>query len=300
MVLGTVRERGSCGNTGRRLATSTTGQAARTHLTIGLRGWATSRWTAPGRLPAARTRRRAAASHGAADGPDFRTRLPRPRTRRGAWPDEEPLARATLPRGPGPRALRADWMLPATLGAARKRALGLIADWPWLAPADLGALLGVSARQVSQLLQPLREASLVDRVAGRLVLSDRGLALLARRDRSAANLALRRWSARPLDPHAPLTWRNIASPLLLHSRPVGCLRAPCCQRSPAPVACAAPSGWRTADGGPFVRKDQASRVACGGGHAAARDVEPVCAVRAAGPLTVLVLADRCVAEILPT
>ena len=130
--------------------------------------------------------------------------------RRGAWPEEEPLARATVPRDLGPRDLRADWMLPATLGAARKRALGLVADWPWLAPADLGALLGVSARQVSQLLQPLREASLVARVQGRLVLRDRGLALLARRDRSAANLALRRWSARPLDRDAPLSWRNVA------------------------------------------------------------------------------------------
>ena len=112
--------------------------------------------------------------------------------RRGAWPEEEPLARATVPRDLGPRDLRADWILPATLGAARKRALGLIADWPWLAPVDLGTLRGVSARQVSQLLHPLREASLVARVAGRLVLRDRGLALLARRDRSAANLALRR------------------------------------------------------------------------------------------------------------
>ena len=130
--------------------------------------------------------------------------------KRGAWPEEEPLARTTAPRDLGPRDLRADWMLPTTLGAARKRALGLVADWPWLAPADLGALLGVSARQVSQLLQPLQEASLVARVAGRLVLRDRGLALLARRDRSAVNLALRRWSARPLDREAPLSWRNVA------------------------------------------------------------------------------------------
>ena len=130
--------------------------------------------------------------------------------RRSVWPEEEPLTRAAVPRDLGPRDLPADWMLPATLGAAWKRALGVIADWPWLAPADLGALLGVSARQVSQILHPLREASLVARVAGRLVLSDRGLALLARRDRSAANLALRRWSARPLDQDAPLTWRNVA------------------------------------------------------------------------------------------
>ncbi|MCY4639769.1 MAG: replication-relaxation family protein, partial [Chloroflexi bacterium] len=65
------------------------------------------------------------------------------------------------------------------------------------------------ARQVSQLLQPLREASLVTSIGGRLVLSDRGLTLLARRDRSAANLARRRWSARPLDRDAPPAWRNV-------------------------------------------------------------------------------------------
>ena len=116
--------------------------------------------------------------------------------------------RATL--GPGDVRGTPDWMLPATLGAARKRVLGLVADWPWIAPADLAALLGVSARRVAQLLQPLREASLIERASGRLVLSDRGLTLLARRDRSAANLARRRWSARPLDPHAPPTWRNVA------------------------------------------------------------------------------------------
>ena len=47
-------------------------------------------------------------------------------------------------------------------------------------------------------------------MGGRLVLSDRGLALLARPDRSAAHLARRRWSARPLDPDAPLTWRKVS------------------------------------------------------------------------------------------
>ncbi len=130
---------------------------------------------------------------------------------RGAWPEEQPRARAIVPRDIHARGLREapDWMLAALLGAARKNALGLIADWPWIEPAALRALLGVSARQVSQLLQPLREASLVTSVGGRLVLSDRGLTLLARRDRSAANLARRRWSARPLDPDAPPTWRNV-------------------------------------------------------------------------------------------
>ncbi|MCY4393072.1 MAG: replication-relaxation family protein, partial [Chloroflexi bacterium] len=130
---------------------------------------------------------------------------------RRAWPEEQPRARAIVPRDIHAHGLREapDWMLPALLGAARKNALGLIADWPWIEPAALRALLGVSARQVSQLLQPLREASLVTSVGGRLALSDRGLTLLARRDRSAANLARRRWSARPLDPDAPPTWRNV-------------------------------------------------------------------------------------------
>ena len=126
-----------------------------------------------------------------------------------AWPQEEALARAAFPRDLRARDLREDWMLPATLGAAQKRALGLVADWPWIAPAHLGALLGVSDRRVFQLLQPLREASLVEPVRGRLALSDRGLASLARRDRAAVHLALKRWSAAPLDPDAPLTWRNV-------------------------------------------------------------------------------------------
>jgi len=126
-----------------------------------------------------------------------------------AWPEEAPLARTTVPRDLRRRDLREDWMLPVALGAAQKRALGLVADWPWIAPTHLGALLGVSARRVSQLLQPLREASLIATAQDRLALSDRGLASLARRDRAAVHLALKRWSAAPLDPHAPLAWRNV-------------------------------------------------------------------------------------------
>ncbi len=129
-----------------------------------------------------------------------------------AWPQEEPLARATVPRDLHLAELhRAPvWLLPALLRPAEKRVLGLIADWPWIAPAHLGGLLGVSARRVSQLLQPLEEAVLANRVSGRLVLGDRGLELLARRDRSAVHLARARWSARPLDPAAPLAWRNVS------------------------------------------------------------------------------------------
>ena len=131
---------------------------------------------------------------------------------RRAWPREEPLARATVPRDLPPVELRRApiRLLPALLRPAEKRVLGLVADWPWIAPAHLGGLLSVSPRRVSQLLRPLEEASLTDRVAGRLVLGDRGLELLARRDRSAVHLARARWSARPLNASAPLAWRNVS------------------------------------------------------------------------------------------
>ena len=100
-------------------------------------------------------------------------------------------------------------MLPSRLGGAQKRVLGLVADWPWIAPAHLGGLLGVSARRVSQLVQALEGAGLARRAGGRLALADRGMASLARRDRAAVHLALKRWSAEPLDPQAPLAWRNV-------------------------------------------------------------------------------------------
>ena len=131
--------------------------------------------------------------------------------RRGAWPEEEPLARATVPRDLRTRDLRQtpDWMLPAALGAGGKRVLGLIADWPWIGRRDLAGLAGVSSQRVSQVLAPAAEAGLLTREASRFALSDRGLALLARRDRSAVHLALGRWSAAPLDREAPRTWRNV-------------------------------------------------------------------------------------------
>ena len=130
----------------------------------------------------------------------------------GAWPGEEPLTRVTVPRDLRETELSAApaWLLPSRLCPAEKRALDLLADWPWIAPAHLGGLLGVSAGRVSQLTGGLEAAGLVARVSGRLAVSDRGLALLARRDRAAAGLARRRWSARPLDPGAPLHWRNVS------------------------------------------------------------------------------------------
>ena len=130
----------------------------------------------------------------------------------GAWPGEQPLVRFTVPRDlreTEPHAAP-PWMLPSLLSPGEKRALDLLSDWPWIAPAYLGGLLGVSAGRVSQLAGALENTGLAARVCGRLVASDRGLDLLARRDRAAASLARRRWSPRPLDPDAPLTWRNVS------------------------------------------------------------------------------------------
>ncbi len=131
----------------------------------------------------------------------------------GAWPEERPLKRASLPPplpDPGERDTP-DWLLPSAIGLASKRALDLVGDWPWITPHDLGGLLGVSGRRVAQLVLPLADTGLLTRAGGgRLALSDRALALLARRDRAAVGLARRRWSVEPSDPNGPLTWRNVS------------------------------------------------------------------------------------------
>ena len=104
-------------------------------------------------------------------------------------------------------------LLPALLKPAEKRALDLLSDWPWLQPAHLGQLMGVGRTRLYRVLERIKELRLVivTSAAGRrcLALSDRGLAMLARRDRTAVGLARQRWSAAPVKPEVPLTWRNV-------------------------------------------------------------------------------------------
>ena len=104
-------------------------------------------------------------------------------------------------------------LLPALLKPVEKRALDLLSDWPWLAPAHLGQLMGVGRTRLYQVLERIRQLGLVIAVDAEghrcLVLSDKGLAVLARRDRTAVGLARRRWSAAPVKPEVPLTWRNV-------------------------------------------------------------------------------------------
>ena len=103
--------------------------------------------------------------------------------------------------------------MPAALKPAEKRALDLIFDWPWMLQEDLAGLMAVSDRRTSQIVTPLEGFGLAVRVpdaGGRLALTDRGLALLARRDRTSVAVARKRWSVTPIDPEDPYTWRNVS------------------------------------------------------------------------------------------
>ena len=75
-------------------------------------------------------------------------------------------------------------------------------------------MLGVRRSRLSGVLQRLEGLGLVVVLqvesCRRLALDDRGLAMLARRDRAAMGAARKRWSVAPIDPQAPLTWRNVS------------------------------------------------------------------------------------------
>ena len=132
---------------------------------------------------------------------------------RGPWPDEEPPARASLPTDLDGEAGE-DWMLPTMLKPVEKRALDLISDWPWLTPAHLGALMGLKRSRLSEVLLRLDGLRLIAdaRIEGRrrLAATDRGLAMLARRDRASVGGAKKRWSAALIDADAPVEWRNVS------------------------------------------------------------------------------------------
>ena len=127
------------------------------------------------------------------------------------WPLQKPPQRAALPGDLNPNA---DCLLPSLLKPVEKRAVDLLSDWPWLSPPHLGALLGVKRSRLSQVTQRLSELGLLVDVnvdgERRLALSDRGLVMLARRDRTSVGDARKRWSAMPLDAEAPLDWRGVA------------------------------------------------------------------------------------------
>ncbi|MDE2683220.1 MAG: replication-relaxation family protein, partial [Chloroflexota bacterium] len=103
--------------------------------------------------------------------------------------------------------------LAALLAPAEKRALDLVADWPWLSRRDLAALMGVSEPRASQVVVSLESHGLLARPpggSGRIVLTDLGLAVLARRDRASVAAAWKRSSVAPVDEGKPLHWRNVS------------------------------------------------------------------------------------------
>ncbi len=147
---------------------------------------------------------------------DLRTALARTRPRE-AWPTEKTPERASLPEELshyGSDDNPPDWALPVVLKATEKRTLDLLSDWPWIAPAHLGELLGVRRSRLSEVLRGLHELRLAADLhvdgARRLALADRGLTLLARRDRASVGAAKKRWSVAPADPRGPLDWRNVS------------------------------------------------------------------------------------------
>ena len=82
-----------------------------------------------------------------------------------------------------------DHFLPALRKPTEKRTLDMLSDWTWITPKELTGILGVSKARVSQVLARLVEGELVSRVTmdrrGHLALSDAGLTILARRDRTS-------------------------------------------------------------------------------------------------------------------
>ena len=127
----------------------------------------------------------------------------------GELPVEEPPSKPSLPG----EAQAAERTLSVMLLPAEKRALDLLSDWPWLSRGELAALLDVSEPRVSQLAVSLECNGLTVRpkgAGGRMALSDTGLALLARRDRTSVNAARKRWSVAPVDQSKPFHWRNVS------------------------------------------------------------------------------------------
>ena len=114
--------------------------------------------------------------------------------RHWAWP----LAGGVRARPPRPGDLAG--AVATRLVAAEKRMLDLLAAWPLCTTEQLANLMGgLGERRANQLLRPLRRLGLARREGEAHVLTDEGLAYLARRDRAAVGSALGRWSTERTD-----------------------------------------------------------------------------------------------------
>ena len=136
----------------------------------------------------------------------------------GSPPEERIYARANLPAP----LLQSDYerkrlpthLLSVILAPGAKDVLDTLLDWPWLFLPDLRGILGVSKSRLSQLTKPLKEHELIyysQADGGRCIsLSDRGIMMLAFRDRVSRSDQLSRWSIEPKDGETPVHWRNVS------------------------------------------------------------------------------------------
>ncbi|MDE2885273.1 MAG: replication-relaxation family protein, partial [Chloroflexota bacterium] len=134
----------------------------------------------------------------------------------GNLPAERPPARRELPADVVLDPLRRDrpaWLLPALLRPAEKRALDLVADWPWIGEGNLRRLMGVSRSRMRRILAAAERLRLAERIpvdgVARWALTGRGQALLARRDRASVGAARRRWNVRHVPSGDRLDWREV-------------------------------------------------------------------------------------------
>lgn len=135
--------------------------------------------------------------------------------RPGLLPGETSPKRLVLPVesfAAGAVAINSTVLMPTLLGPAEKRALDVLSDWPWITQAHLAPLLGIKKTRLSQLLENLEALDLLLHITigrkRRLALTDLGLALLARRDRTSVGSAIKRWSAKSEGSGGSDLWRG--------------------------------------------------------------------------------------------
>ena len=136
----------------------------------------------------------------------------------GELPEEPEPQRVTVPEDIPDRGAAddmADHLLPVYPESPPRSApstwyLRLALDRPGGAGRAHGRLApeGLPAGQPPGGLRPRRRAS--PRLDRRMALTDRGLSLLARRDRTSVGVAKKRWSIAVEDPRADFEWRNVA------------------------------------------------------------------------------------------
>ena len=134
--------------------------------------------------------------------------------RSGGLPVESRPSRALAPTDLEAVRVLPDHLLPTLLRPSEKRALDALYDWPWITCEDLAGMLGFTRQRLSQIVRRLDGFELLSRTEKRrprrLALSDRALALLARRDRTAVGAAWKQWSVEPVETEAPFSWRNVS------------------------------------------------------------------------------------------